>query len=179
MRLLICIAIMSACACRPLSKDLRTRKASESIGTYDSTVAGAKTNIAPNISKLTEYCAPGIVEGKVPGQTAFLQMTAAYQFANCDAAVSFFAKSTELDFSGIGLTDITPLQYLPQLQRLNLNDNRIGDLAPLKDHGELKYLEIARNGLTDITPLKSMTGMIELGLSENALVDISVLAGLK
>ncbi|MGY2130336.1 leucine-rich repeat domain-containing protein [Blastococcus sp. SYSU DS0617] len=82
----------------------------------------------------------------------------------------------ELDLTGNGLTDISPLASLPQLRTLTLSRNQISDVAPLAALARLGTLTLTGNQVSDIGPLAGLP-LHDLGLSQNPVSDLSPLAG--
>ena len=62
------------------------------------------------------------------------------------------------------ITDITPLSRLTQLVELDIRDNQIRDITPLADLRQLQALTMSGNPISDITPLSELTQLVELGL---------------
>lgn len=79
---------------------------------------------------------------------------------------------------GSRFSDISPLQYFVNLQRLIFNSNLISDLSPLASLDKLQILYIAYNQISDITPLANLTSLIDLSLQYNRISDISALSNL-
>ena len=89
----------------------------------------------------------------------------------------------ELDLSGMGLTDadIEPLQYMVNLEVLNLNDNNLSDLSPLAGLHRLITLRIGgyNPDIADLSPLENLTLLEDLALPPNSKIqDLSPLSGL-
>ncbi|MDT0275355.1 leucine-rich repeat domain-containing protein [Blastococcus goldschmidtiae] len=82
----------------------------------------------------------------------------------------------ELDLSGNGLTDISPLASLPQLRILTLSRNQVSDISPLAALARLGTLTLTGNQVSDIGPLAGLP-LSDLGLSQNPVRDLSPLAG--
>ena len=79
---------------------------------------------------------------------------------------------------GAMFSDISPLQYFVNLERLTFNSNLISDLSPLAGLEKLTMLTVAYNQVSDITPLANLVNLNELYLGYNQISDISALAGL-
>ena len=79
---------------------------------------------------------------------------------------------------GSMFTDISPIQYFVNLERLEFNSNLISDLSPLASLTKLQMLNVAYNQVSDITPLQNLTNLSELYLGYNQISDVSALAGL-
>lgn len=106
---------------------------------------------------------------------------------------------TELEASKRGIERLDGLQYAVDLQKLNLNYNRIQDLGPVSALTQLTELKAGYNAISDLTPLQHLTGLtyLELGFGDpegneledeffavlsgtgiNQVTDLSPLAGL-
>lgn len=85
-----------------------------------------------------------------------------------------------LDISGVGINDITGLEYARNLQFLDASDNSISDLTPL-DHPlfpplvNLRTLNLEGNSVVDISPLQGLTGLSLVKLCENVILDLTPL----
>ena len=90
----------------------------------------------------------------------------------------------KLDLSGMGITDISGLEYLNNLEYLDLSNNNINDITPLSHLFNLDYLNLSNNKIEDISSLPNyainyVIGNIdeittkEINLSGNKIKDIS------
>ena len=70
---------------------------------------------------------------------------------------------------GMGITDLTGLEYATNLTRLVLAGNRITDLTPLAEMTALTGLNLRQNQITDLTPLTKLTKLTALNLSANKI----------
>ncbi|ELK3068464.1 InlB B-repeat-containing protein, partial [Listeria monocytogenes] len=70
------------------------------------------------------------------------------------------------------------IEYLTNLEYLNLNGNQITDISPLSNLVKLTNLYIGTNKITDISALQNLTNLRELYLNEDNISDISPLANL-
>lgn len=84
------------------------------------------------------------------------------------------AKKTEFDkvrniteTSGKEITDITGIEYLTNLESINLNANEITNLTPLSNLQHLKELYIEGNDCTDFSPLSNLSSLKKLHLGGN------------
>ena len=77
-----------------------------------------------------------------------------------------------------GITDVSPLANLTNLEDLALGGNRITDVSALSGLTNLKFLGLSENNLTDVSGLSSLTKLIALYLDDNNLTDVSPLANL-
>jgi ELWxxDGT repeat protein len=97
---------------------------------------------------------------------------------------------TRLDFGGMGISDITGLEFATNLISLNLANNQVVDLFTLTPrtltegpsagsvvgHSKLEYLALDYNGLASIAPLANILGLKALSLDGNPLVSLSPIA---
>lgn len=87
----------------------------------------------------------------------------------------FSGSLTNLEISGCGVSDITPLADGEFLRDLNLSHNSIVEILPL---GNLRYLfnlSIRWNRIEDIAPIRDLRRLYQLNLRHNRIKDISVL----
>ena len=93
---------------------------------------------------------------------------------------------TELDLSSDYYTaedekirDISALSVLKNLEKLELQRNRIEKVDALSSLGELKELSLYDNEVSDIKPLTGCNKLESLNLGVNPVADLSVLTKLK
>ena len=84
-----------------------------------------------------------------------------------------------LDLSAKGLSDISLLEKLNNLEDLKLGGNEIQNTIPISGLTPLKKLDLAGNGISDLTAISSLTFLQELSLGGNAISDISPLSNIK
>ena len=77
-----------------------------------------------------------------------------------------------------GITDLTPLADLVQLEELYLEANTISDFTPLAGLTNLRILALDRNHISDISGLSGLTSLEELSLNANDISDVSPLENL-
>ena len=77
-----------------------------------------------------------------------------------------------------GITDITPLTGLVQLEELFLEANTISDFTPLAGLTNLRTLALDRNHISDISGLSGLTSLGILSLNANDISDVSPLENL-
>ena len=77
-----------------------------------------------------------------------------------------------------GITDITPLMGLVQLEELFLEANTISDFTPLAGLTNLRTLGLDRNHISDISGLSGLTSLDILSLNANDISDVSPLENL-
>ena len=77
-------------------------------------------------------------------------------------------KVTRFKLGNRGITNLTPLAGLTELEALGLAGNSITDLTPLARLKELKALNLSYNRIVDLTPLAGLNGLQELDLRFNS-----------
>jgi len=91
------------------------------------------------------------------------------------------AEQLRLKFHEVTSMDLSEVGNLPQLQRIDIGDNRIEsiDLEPLTECKDLRYLDISENRLThvDLSPLSNCKYLERLDISHNEIkkLDLSPL----
>ena len=68
---------------------------------------------------------------------------------------------------GKGITDITGIEYLTNLESINLNNNNITDFTPLSNLQNLNSLYIELNDCVDFSSLSNLSNLKELHLGGN------------
>lgn len=81
--------------------------------------------------------------------------------------------------SGKKITDITPLQYLVQVDKLSLRNNNISDISYLSKLINLKDISLSNNPIKDISALKKLKQLEKLSIYNDSVIDISPLAQIK
>ncbi len=91
-----------------------------------------------------------------------------------------FTGVTDLNLSGNkGVTDLTNLAHMTQLETLNLSGTGVTDLTSLPNRNGLKDLNLSNTGVTDLSGLNGLTALETLDLSNNkGIADLSALNGL-
>ncbi len=84
----------------------------------------------------------------------------------------------ELDLSNKGISDLSPLANLANLEVLYLRENQIVDLSPLAKLVNLEKLYLDSNEIIDLSPLTKLLNLKKLDLSVNQIIDLSPLANL-
>ena len=91
----------------------------------------------------------------------------------------FAAFTGQLDLSGRGITDISPLRHMTGLTMLNLENNSIADISPLANLKGVSVLGLANNKISDFTPIRGLgKSLIGLSIENNPAKDLSQLRGL-
>ena len=75
------------------------------------------------------------------------------------------------------ISDLSPLQGLTQLTRLDLSGNDVSNLSALSGLTALRTLRLYNNPILDISPLAELTQLVDLELSRTPVSDISALKG--
>ncbi|MBC6296159.1 LPXTG cell wall anchor domain-containing protein [Listeria sp. FSL L7-1517] len=83
-----------------------------------------------------------------------------------------------LDLSYCQISNITPLANLTSLTSLKLTGNLLSDITPLTNLNNLTTLNLSVNQINDISPLANLTKLSALGLYMNEVSNISALANL-
>ncbi len=85
---------------------------------------------------------------------------------------------TFLDASGVGIADLTGLEYAMNLRTFECIHSQLTSLAPLAGMVNLESLAFNENNISDLSPLAGLTDLRSLILHDNEISDISPLAGL-
>jgi hypothetical protein len=86
---------------------------------------------------------------------------------------------TSLPAESQGITDLTGLEYAPNLEKLWIRWNNISDLSPLAGLTNLEFLDAHANDLiSDVSPLYGLVHLRTLILRYTEVSDISPLSGL-
>ena len=90
----------------------------------------------------------------------------------------------ELWCSDYGIHTLDGLEYLVNLESLNLSENFISDISPLQYLSKLRILYIddcgecgGDNTVTDISPLSGLANLEEVDFWNNNVTDIAALSG--
>ncbi|MYE11389.1 MAG: hypothetical protein F4X99_06960, partial [Gammaproteobacteria bacterium] len=81
--------------------------------------------------------------------------------------------------SSRGLTDLSALAGLADLEVLDLRDNAVDDLSPLASLPHLRVLDLSGNAVSDLSPLAGLTTLRRLDLSDNRVTDLRPLSELR
>lgn len=85
---------------------------------------------------------------------------------------------TSLNAEGLGITDLTGLEFATNLTSLNLGSNNITDLSPLASLENLQNLWLPNNGASDLSPLSGLAHLRHLNLASNEVFNLAPLANL-
>ncbi|WP_167448924.1 leucine-rich repeat domain-containing protein [Mesorhizobium hawassense] len=94
----------------------------------------------------------------------------------CTAAQSYLTTITSLDLSGFDLTNLEPLEVLPNLTSLSLSRNRIADPASLAKLVGLTFLDLSGNQIENLSALAPLIVLTSLDLGHNAISNLRPLS---
>ena len=80
---------------------------------------------------------------------------------------------TELDLSNAGVTDLSNLTLLPELETLNLRGNPLENIYTLQWVTSLRHLDLACNQIQDASPLSSLYSLETLDVSGNQITVVT------
>ena len=79
-----------------------------------------------------------------------------------------------INLSGLGVTDISDVAFMPHIRQLYLQDNAIEDITPLLILDSLRYVNLSHNKLTSVFALSfSHSTQMEVDLSFNYITNFS------
>lgn len=84
-----------------------------------------------------------------------------------------------VDFGHMDLTDLSFLEYTPNIEYLIIADSGVRDITPVGHLKKLKYLEMFLNRVQDISALANCTELRDLNMCYNGVTDITPLLELK
>ena len=85
---------------------------------------------------------------------------------------------TTLSADGLGISDITGMEYCTELTYLRLTNNNITDITQLGECTKLESLYLYTNNITDIAPLQNCPLLEKVHINGNSVSDLSPLSGL-
>ncbi len=83
-----------------------------------------------------------------------------------------------IDMGHMSISDISFLEYMPNMQYLLLCETKITDLTPVSHCKELKYLEIFNTPIQDLSPLAGCTKLEDVNLCYLYFSNLEVLSDL-
>ena len=92
--------------------------------------------------------------------------------ANADILQSRADTITAIDLSGLGITDLSDIVYLPNVRTLDLSDNNITNVGPLNVLDSLSELNLKKNALESIN-------LLAFSNSYKMMVDVTGIEGVK
>ena len=103
----------------------------------------------------------------------------AVKTTDCEKAWLTLSTVTELSMNGAGLSDLSPIAGMINLEKIAAYGNGISDLSPLSKLSHLSELRLMKNQIVDIAPLQDLLQLTVLRLDGNQIVDISLLPKLQ
>lgn len=89
-----------------------------------------------------------------------------------------FVREQREEFRGKGISDLTPISGLTQLESLSIGGigNHVSDLSPIANLINIKHLDLGGNPITDLSPIANFTQLETISFDDSVpLTDISVL----
>ena len=93
-----------------------------------------------------------------------------------------FVKEQREEFRGKGISDLTPISGLTQLEELDIGGigNHVSDLSPIANLTNIKYLHLGGNPITDLSPIANFRQLEFISFDDDVpLTDILVLADME
>ena len=93
-----------------------------------------------------------------------------------------FVREQREEFRGNGISDLTPISGLTQLESLSIGGigNHVSDLSPIANLTNIKHLDLGGNPISDLSPIANFTQLENISFDDNVpLTDISVLADME
>lgn len=87
-------------------------------------------------------------------------------------------RGKEFQARGVGIRDLSFVEGLAGLRRLDLWDNDIEDLSPLASLTGLRELWLPYNLISDLSPLAGLSGLAKLRLTGNKITSLEPLRGM-
>lgn len=76
------------------------------------------------------------------------------------------------------ILDLSPLEYLPQLETLDFSDTQISDISTIENLHYLSILAGANTQVTNLSPIKNLTELKVINFENTSIDDISALSGM-
>lgn len=93
-----------------------------------------------------------------------------------------FVREEREEFRGKGISDLTPISGLTQLESLSIGGigNHVSDLSPIANLTNIKHLDLGGNPISDLSPIANLTQLESISFDDSVpLTDISVLADME
>ena len=93
-----------------------------------------------------------------------------------------FVREQREEFRGKGISDLTPISGLTQLESLSIGGigNHVSDLSPIANLTNIKHLDLGGNPISDLSPIANFTQLESISFDDNVpLTDISMLADME
>ncbi|MCA9450837.1 MAG: hypothetical protein KC931_27185, partial [Candidatus Omnitrophica bacterium] len=83
--------------------------------------------------------------------------------------------NTIFDLNNAGVTDLTGIQHLTNLEWLWMDGNGLTNIGPLATMTNLKRIALEFNQISDLSPLANLTNLFKLFLKSNQVTDLGPL----
>ena len=93
--------------------------------------------------------------------------------------MQFLNNLQRVNLSANRISNLGPLSNLRNLEVLALEDNHISDLGPLSRLSNLEFLYLDENNIRNLQALSGLTSLVELGLNDNHIENLAPLSGLR
>ena len=122
--------------------------------------------------------------GNLSPIAALTNLEAIYYWSDSDpvpdlSPLTNLPKLIKIDIEADGEVDVSPLAALKTVRELWLPDCGISDLSFLENLISLERLNFAHNNISDVSPLAALTNLKWLDISRNEVSDFSPLDGLR
>ncbi|MBS4220330.1 leucine-rich repeat domain-containing protein [Bacillus sp. FJAT-49711] len=81
-------------------------------------------------------------------------------------------------YSSRGISDLSGIEYLKNLNYLSLGNSSIKDFTPLAQLKKLESLDISNNGVSDLSSIGKLTSLKMLRMAGNSVTDLSAIGKL-
>ena len=95
------------------------------------------------------------------------------------SGVEKFRYIYQMSIIGQGITDISPLATLTDMELLLIENTQVSDVSPLANLTKLWVLDIDNNNISNVSSLANLTKLWSLNLNGNKISDISALKNIK
>ncbi|WP_254489947.1 leucine-rich repeat domain-containing protein [Bacillus thuringiensis] len=82
-------------------------------------------------------------------------------------------------YSGKGITEITGLEYMTNLEKLTLRESNVKDISAISKLRGLKYVDLTSNSIESIHPIEQLENINMLFLRDNKISDLTPLSKMK
>ena len=113
--------------------------------------------------------------GRPQGPSTLTTLSARSKAIISLAGIEYLNNLDTLDLFNNDIFDLTPLNQLNSLEWLDLSGNGSRDLTPLNQLTDLTWLSLHLNGISDLTPLSQLKNLKGLDLESNQIVDLTPL----
>lgn len=108
-------------------------------------------------------------------KATFDALKTAFKESSCERLWNSVSMTEKLSLQRVGITNVEPFAFLPNLKELSIDYNSILDLSPLSKITGLQILWIDDNQLSDLSPLSNLS-LLWLSAGDNKITDISALS---